>query len=198
MESVSNNDRFDFGNRECGNNANTENKSKSYISFYYILASCVRSFAINRGKGNSRAVNSWHIILKFCIDHSCMLSCKMLRPMMTSSNGNSFRVTGHLCGEFTGPRWIPRTKASDAGLWCFFDLRPDKRLSKQSWGWWLETPSHSLWRHRNADLSNVQGSKERSRYRGQGEVDPNYTPRYLWDVISCPCPRYLPLVHQST
>ena len=39
--------------------------------------------------------------------------------MMTSSNGNVFRVTGHLCEEFTGPRWIPRTKVSDAGLWCF-------------------------------------------------------------------------------
>ena len=24
-----------------------------------------------------------------------------------------------LCGEFTGHRWIPRTKASDAELWCF-------------------------------------------------------------------------------
>ena len=33
---------------------------------------------------------------------------------MTSSNGNIFRVTGHLCGEFIGPLWIPRTKASDA------------------------------------------------------------------------------------
>ena len=30
-----------------------------------------------------------------------------------------FRVTGHLCGEFTGPRWIPHTKASDTELWCF-------------------------------------------------------------------------------
>ena len=39
--------------------------------------------------------------------------------MMTSSNGNIFRVTCHLCGEFTGHRWIPRTKASDAELWCF-------------------------------------------------------------------------------
>ena len=37
----------------------------------------------------------------------------------TSSNGNIFRVTGHLCGEFTGHRWIHRTKASDAELWCF-------------------------------------------------------------------------------
>ena len=34
--------------------------------------------------------------------------------MMMSSNGNIFRVTGHLCGEFTGLQWIPRTKASDA------------------------------------------------------------------------------------
>ena len=39
--------------------------------------------------------------------------------MMTSSNGNIFRVTGHLCGEFTGSRWIPRTKASEAELWYF-------------------------------------------------------------------------------
>ena len=32
------------------------------------------------------------------------------------------RVTGHLfnlCGEFTGHRWITRSKASDAELWCF-------------------------------------------------------------------------------
>ena len=36
--------------------------------------------------------------------------------MMTSSNGNIFRVTGLLCGEFTGRRWIPHTKASNAEL----------------------------------------------------------------------------------
>ena len=40
-------------------------------------------------------------------------------PMMTSSNGNIFRVTGPLWGEFTGHRWIPLTKASDVELWCF-------------------------------------------------------------------------------
>ena len=28
--------------------------------------------------------------------------------MMTSSNENIFRVTGPVCGEFTGHRWIPR------------------------------------------------------------------------------------------
>ena len=36
---------------------------------------------------------------------------------MTSSNENIFRVTGPLWGEFTGHRWIPLTKASDAELW---------------------------------------------------------------------------------
>ena len=45
--------------------------------------------------------------------------------MMTSSNGNFFRVTGLLCGEFTDLRWIPRTKASDAELWCFLWSAPE-------------------------------------------------------------------------
>ena len=30
------------------------------------------------------------------------------KHMMTSSNGHIFRVTGLLCGEFTGPRWVLR------------------------------------------------------------------------------------------
>ena len=39
--------------------------------------------------------------------------------MVTSSNGNSFRVTGPLCREFIGDQWIPLTKVSDTELWCF-------------------------------------------------------------------------------
>ena len=31
----------------------------------------------------------------------------------------------------------------------FFDLRLNTRLSKQSWGWWFETPSRLSWRHCN-------------------------------------------------
>ena len=62
---------------------------------------------------------------------------------------NIFCITGHLCWEFPGPWWIPGTKASDSELWYFIDLRRNKLLSKQSWGWWFETPSRPLWRHRN-------------------------------------------------
>ena len=43
---------------------------------------------------------------------------------MASSNGNIFRVTGPLCGEFTGYRWLPLTKASDVELCCFLRCAP--------------------------------------------------------------------------
>ena len=54
--------------------------------------------------------------------------------MMTSSTGNIFRVIGHLCyspmtGEFPAQR--PVTRNFDV----FFDLRLNKRLSKQWRGW---------------------------------------------------------------
>ena len=66
----------------------------------------------------------WKEINIFCslkcdLGHRHLVGGKRIRHMMTSSNGNVFRVTGHLCWEFTGLRWIPRTKASDAELWCF-------------------------------------------------------------------------------
>ena len=69
--------------------------------------------------------------------------------MMTSSNGNIFRVTGPLCGEFTGPGEFPAQRTVTRSFDVFFDLRPNKWLSKQPWGWWFETPSWSLWRHCN-------------------------------------------------
>ena len=46
-------------------------------------------------------------------------------------------------GEF--PTQRPVTRSFDV----FFDLRLNKRLSKQLWSWWFETLSRPLWRHRN-------------------------------------------------
>ena len=66
--------------------------------------------------------------------------------MMTSSNGNIFRVTGPLCGEFTGPGEFPAQRPVTQSFDVFFDLRLNKWLSKP-WGWWFETLSWSLWRH---------------------------------------------------
>ena len=46
-------------------------------------------------------------------------------------------------GEFPAKRPVTRS------LNVFFDQRLNKRLSKQSWGWWFETLSRPLWRHCN-------------------------------------------------
>ena len=51
---------------------------------------------------------------------------------------------GFIHGEFPSQR--PMTRGFDV----FFNLRLNKRLSKQSWGWWFEMSSPSLWRHCNA------------------------------------------------
>ena len=48
-------------------------------------------------------------------------------------------------GEFSAQR--PVTRSCDV----FFNLRLNKWLSKQWWGWWFETPSCPLWRHRNVN-----------------------------------------------
>ena len=46
-------------------------------------------------------------------------------------------------GEFPAQRPVARS------FDVFFDLRLNKRLSKQSWGWWFETLWRPLWRHYN-------------------------------------------------
>ena len=48
--------------------------------------------------------------------------------MTTTSNGDIFCVTGHLCGELTGYRWIPVTKASDVELWWFLWSAPKQTV----------------------------------------------------------------------
>ena len=68
--------------------------------------------------------------------------------MITSSNGNIFRVTGPLWGESTSHRRIFFTTAIDAVLRCFLWSAPE-RFNEQSRRWWFQTPSCSLWRHWN-------------------------------------------------
>ena len=60
----------------------------------------------------------------FCCKHRLIIHATVwlwynIAHRVRPQNGNIFRVTDHLCGEFTGHRWIPHTKASDAELWCF-------------------------------------------------------------------------------
>ena len=76
---------------------------------------------------------------------------------MTSSNGNIFRLTGLLCGDLTGPGEFPAHKPVTRNFDVFFDLRPNKRLSKQPWGRWFETTSWSLRRQCDAGIWQLVG-----------------------------------------
>ena len=59
-------------------------------------------------------------------------------PLLAICAGNS-----PVTGEFPTQRSVTRS------FGVFFDLRLNKRLNKQSWGWWLETLSRPLWRRCN-------------------------------------------------
>ena len=52
-------------------------------------------------------------------------------------------------GIHRSPVNSPRKGQWRGALLFFFDLRLNKRLSKQLWGWWFDTPSRPLWRQYN-------------------------------------------------
>ena len=83
-------------------------------------------------------------VAKFCLTSTCQYT-----GMMTSSNGNIFRVTGLCPRNHRSPLNSPHKGQWRGALMFFLHLCLNKRLSKQSWGWWFETPSRSLWRHYN-------------------------------------------------
>ena len=62
----------------------------------------------------------------------------------------TFSVLLALCaGNSPVPGKFPAHRPVTRSFDIFFDLRLNKRLSKQSWGWWFEMPPWSLWRHCN-------------------------------------------------
>ena len=48
---------------------------------------------------------------------------------------------------------LPSQRPVTRSFYVVFYLSLNKRLSKQSWGWWFELPSRSLWRHCNVTQS---------------------------------------------
>ena len=79
----------------------------------------------------------------------CNNTTRGVTSMMTSSNGNISALLAFcagnspVTGEFLSQRLVTRS------FHVLFDLCLNKRLSKQSWGGWFETPLCPLWRHCN-------------------------------------------------
>ena len=72
-----------------------------------------------------QAPRRWNLCVELTGGRYISSTLPFFKFMMTSPNGNIFRVTDPLCGEFTGDRWSPRTKAIDAELWYFLWSTPE-------------------------------------------------------------------------
>ena len=68
-------------------------------------------------------------------------------------------------GEFPTQRSVTRN------FDVFFDLCLNKRLNKQWWGWWFETLSRSLWRHRNVSTASDKEAILNNRCKRMSRVD---------------------------
>ena len=89
-----------------------------------------------------------------CLMRTCLHSLHCLWNSWWRHQMETFSALLAICagnspvtGEFTAQRPVTRR------FEVFFDLRLNKRLSKQSRGWWFETTSRPLWRHYNVILN---------------------------------------------
>ena len=117
-------------------------------------------------------------------------SWKWQQSWWRHQNGDIFRVTGPLCGEFTGPGEFPTQRPVTRSFDVSFDLRLNKRLSKQPWGWWLETLSWSLWRQCNDHVPTtlaVYTQAVKHMYTGNMYIAycPIHMPRLQWLILPC-------------
>ena len=87
----------------------------------------------------------------------CLHRVHCNRDMMTSSMETFSALLAICVGNSPVPGEFPTQRPVTRSFDVYFDLRPNKRLSKQSWGWWFDTPSRPLWRHRN-DLVAIAGA----------------------------------------
>ena len=117
---------------------------------YYVTPSLV-------GRAHNQLIHGYPLCccVLFCLvcinisgpEHSCDLFTLILYSMMTSSNGNIFRVTGTLWGNSLVTGGFPSQRPVTRSFDVFFDQRLNKRLSKRSGRRWFETQSRALWFH---------------------------------------------------
>ena len=80
--------------------------------------------------------------------HDCL--CRIIRAPWWRHQMETFSALLALCEENSPvPGEFPAQRPVTRSFEVFFDLRLNKRLSKQWWGWWFETLSRPFWRHRN-------------------------------------------------
>ena len=96
------------------------------------------------GGGGVVGVGGWGISLSKLEQNDRPIADAWLRHRM-----ETFSALLAICAGNSPVPEVPGQGQWRGAFFFFFDLRLNKRLSKQSWCWWFETLSRPLWRHRN-------------------------------------------------
>ena len=70
----------------------------------------------------SHYLNQWWLVVDWMLGNKSQWNVQSSSLWWCHQMDAFFRVTDHLCEEFTRHRWIPRNKASDAELALMFSL----------------------------------------------------------------------------
>ena len=138
-------------------------KTKSNLFYkhkFRVLLLSIFQFVYRNNSNSQRIVlsfqdstNNWVLIVKIC-----------QQTLLFYLLGNIYRTRGcHCLSALIDTWWRHQMETFSAllalcvGQWrgaLMFSLicTLNKRFSKQSWGWWFETPSRPLWRHCNKTL----------------------------------------------
>ena len=120
-----------------------ELKIEIVTPFWLNLASAMATLLIYELQQSCICSIFHKICVQFCsLFYGVQFLVDLCDTMMTSSNGNSFQVTGPLCREFTGHRHrspVTAPRVSNVSLDVFFDVSLNKQMNKQSICQWFET-----------------------------------------------------------
>ena len=113
------------------------------LVWYHIKRPIVRSREVSKTRDRCLMFCYRSEIWQVSRQHCCGTACWIAFYTLLAICAGNPPVTG----EFPAQRPVARS------FDVFFDLRLNKGLNKQSWGWWFETLSRSLWRHRNGAVA---------------------------------------------
>ena len=93
-------------------------------------------------------------------------------------------------GIHLSPVNSPHKGQWSGALIFFFDLCLNKRLSKQWYGWWFETPSRPLWRHCNDSSAPYIWVHEKIANDDRNNLD-RFSISHCFSVVSCLTPVFV-------
>ena len=106
-------------------------------------------FIFRRGPEVNNPCSKVHTSLPLWVIHWNYISIDPFYHVIMMTPSNIFRVTGPLWGNSSVTNEFPLQRPETQSFDAFFDLRLNKRSSKQSGRRWFQMPSRSLWRHCN-------------------------------------------------